>query len=426
MAESDFRGPLMNMGSLEVQSGQTATIEPMDGPSGSYQGMVFLDPRSTPFAKDGMLPARVPGFLVSADMFTVDNVPMKASTVSIAAASTIATTVAIAMGLATTGVAGTVDGTPGIAVKVPMRAQGTTTIVNVPLTLDFGFATGTTIANSSTVAVNDSTLFRPNQWIIIGNAGASNQASFITQVQSITNATTIQVSPLPPAAATFAPIGAANLWGSELLPPSTQFGPSTSTANAHAPALSAGLARVWNPKELIARNLSISIVTGGVATSAAITVAGWDVWGQPMTETITQAASTVGATTFGKKAFKYINTVTITASGTANSYSVGVGDVFGFPLRADEWEQTSVFWNGCDPTTSLGFTAFTTTANATAGDVRGTVQVSSNGAGTAITISTAAVSNGTSRLVMVQNPGPYNMLNATPLTYTSLFGVTQA
>lgn len=427
MAESNFRGPLNNMGSLEVQSGATATIEPMDGPAGSYQGMSLLDPRFTPFAKDGLLPGRVPAFLISGDLFTVDNVPQKASTVAIAAASTIATTVAVTMGLATTGVAGTVSGNPVLAVKVPIVPLGTTVIVTPAIALDFGFATGTTVANSSTVVVNDSTLFTGSQWIIIGNAGASNQASWITQVQSITNATTIQVSPVPPATATIAPIGAGNLFGSQLLPPSTQFGPATSTANAASPSLVAGLARVWNPREMISRNLSISIVTGGVATSASFLVAGFDVWGAPMTENITVAASTVGATTFGKKAFKYVSSITATASGTANSYSVGLGDVFGFPMRADEWEQTSVYWNGCAPTTSLGFTPATTVvANATTGDVRGTTQVSSNGGGTAMTISTAAVSNGTSRLVMVQNEGVWNLINATPLNTVPLFGVTQA
>lgn len=428
MAQTDFRGPLMSMGALEVESGSTATIQPFDGPSGSYQGYALLDPRAAAFNKDAMLPGAQPAFLISGDLYTVDNVPQAASTTLIAPAATLATAAtALTMTLASTGVAGTVSGNPVAAFGVPLVPLGTTTITTANIVLDFGFATGTTVANSSTVVVNDSTLFTRNQWITIGNAGASNKSAWFTQVQSITNATTIQVSPVPPATATIAPIGGANLFGSDLLPPSTQFGPSNSTANAWQHNLVAGFARVRNPREMIARNLTVSLVTGGVATSATFLVSGWDVWNQPMTELITVPGTTVATTAFGRKAFKSIQSVIATVSGTTNTYSVGVGDVFGFPIRADEWEQTSVYWNGCAPTTSLGFTAATTvTATNTSGDVRGSIQVSSNGTGTAMTISTAAVSNGTSRLVMVQNAGIWNLINATPLNSVPLFGVTQA
>lgn len=428
MAESDFRGPINSMGSLEVQSGATATIEPMDGPSGFYQGIAFLDPRASPFNKDGTAPARQPAFMASPVVYVVDNFPQAASTAIIAATQTIATAgLALAMGLATTGVNGAASGVPSIATKVPILPQGTAVIATAALALDFGFATGTTVANSSAVVVNDSTLFKGSQWVIIGNAGAANQASFITQVQTIANATTITVLPVPPAAGSILPIGQANLYGADLLPPGTQFGPPTAQGSYHSPNMSAGFLRVHNPREMISRNVSVSLVTAGVATSAAFLVAGWDVWRQPMTELITVGATAVATTTFGKKAFKYINSVTVTANGTTNQYSVGVGDVFGFPLRADEFEQTAVFWNGNSVGTSLGFSAGTTApANNTTGDVRGTVQASINGAGTAVAISTATVSNGTARLVLVQEPGVWNTINATPLNPVPLFGVTQA
>ena len=58
MADSNFRGPLASMGSLEDTNATTGTtslvqISPFDGPSICYQDMAVPDIRSVPFAKDG-------------------------------------------------------------------------------------------------------------------------------------------------------------------------------------------------------------------------------------------------------------------------------------------------------------------------------------------------------------------------------------
>jgi hypothetical protein len=426
MAETNFRGPLNAIGSLEVEAGTAATIEPFDGPSGFYQTIAMLDPRSAPFAKDGTSPGRAPAFLANPDFWACDNKP-QATNATCLAASAVQTSL-VAMPLATTQVSNPNAGSPFIAVGVPILPQGTTTIVNV-IALDFGFSTGTTTANSSTVAVYDSTKFTQGQWICIGGAGAANQASFFTQVQSIgtSNTTTITVAPLPPAASSSAPIGQANIFGAGLYPPATQFGPSAVAATYHSPNIQAGLLRVHNSAETLARNVSVTLATGGVATVVTFLVSGYDVWRAPMTELISVPATTSATTAYGQKAFKYIASVTPQSASTGgNSYAVGIGDTFGFPFRADEWEQTNSFWAGTASANSTGFTACATAVPATntTGDVRGTIQVGAAGKGSAVTGTLSA--NGTSRLALIQNLGIWNVVFGTPNNTVPMFGVAQS
>ncbi len=428
MADTNVRGPVSSMGSLEVQSGTAANIEPFDGPSLSYQGFAVPDLRSVPFAKDGTAPNRVPGFLLTNDFYGVDNIPQTATTTVLGAAQV--ATALTALSLITAQVNGGASGVPSIAIGVPILPAGTTIATTANIALDFGFATGTTTANSSTVAVNDNTLFSLGQWIVIGGAANSGgTASLITQVQSIStsNTTTITVgSNLPLATFSNAPIGAANLFGSGLLPLATQFGPSAPVATAHSTRTAAGLARVMNPREMLARNVSVSVGTTSATTS--FTVTGWDVWGNPMTEKLTVILANRNVSTFfGKKAFKYLQSI-VPSTSDAESFSIGLGDVFGVPVRADEWDQVQITWNGCQVPTSLGFAAAATTSPATntTGDVRGTIQVSTNGTGSAASVATAQVSNNAARLCIIQNPGVWNQLFATPLNTVPMFGVAQS
>lgn len=428
MADTNFRGPVNSMGPLEVDAGNTATISPLDGPSLFYQSVGFPDIRTTPFAKDGFRSGQQPGFMVIPESYAVDAFPQAASTTLLGAAQL--ATANSAMTLVTVATNGPAAGVASRAIGVPIIPQGTTVVTTASIALDFGFATGTTVAASSTVAVNDNTLFALGQWIVIGGAGnAASTVSLLTQVRTIStsNTTSITVSPSPATALSHAPIGGANLFGSDSLPLATQFGPSAASANAHSPYLAGGLARIANPRELSARNVSVTVGTTTATTS--FTVVGFDVWGQRMSELIGPVIATNRqfTTFFGSKAFKYVMSVTptTTAVGTA---SLGVGDVFGMPMRADEWEHAHIRWNGCVVPTSLGFSAAATTAPATntTGDVRGTIQVSTNGTGTAATVATAAVSNGTARLVIIQNPGVWNTLFGTPNNTVPLFGVTNS
>ena len=430
MADTTFKGPIAAPGPLLIESGTAATIQPFDGLSGFYQGVAMLDPRSAPFPAEGTSPGRAPAFMNNINLIAVDNKPQATNATCVA--NSAAQTSLVAMPLATAQVSNPNAGAPFIAVGVPILPQGTTVIQTPTITLDFGFATGTTTANSSTVPVNDGTQFQIGQWIVIGGAAnAAGSASLITQVQSITATTVapaITVGPtLPATGVVNAPIGAANLFGGAYLPPATQFGPAAATANSAVPDSVAGLARIHNPKELLARNVVAYV--GTASATVTFLVVGYDVWKQPMSELITIANANRAATSFfGKKAFKHITSITCGTAAAAQTATLGIGDVFGFPYRADEWEQTQVFWNGCQMPTSNGFLAPATTSPATniTGDVRGTIQLSTAGGGNAISVATAMLSNGTARLAVIQNIAVWNALNGTPLNTVPIFGVTNS
>ncbi len=426
MADSNFRGPLASMGALEDANATTGTtslvqISPFDGPSIAYQDMAVPDIRAVPFAKDGTAPGRVPAFCSGMNFWSCDNVPQAQATNVIATAQV--GTNAVAVALATVGLSG-VASAASIAVGVPIIPAGTTVATTALIAIDFGFTTGTTVASSSTVVVIDSTLFKPGQWIVVGNVGnTSATRSLITQVQSAAvSSTSITVLPAPATALSNVPIGQANLYGSGLLPPAANFGPSAPAATAHAfgGAIDAGLARVMNPRETLARNIVLALATSG---SYSAVVSGWDVWGNPMTEIISLSSQTTGA---GKRAFKYIGSIT---SGTSSTDPVafGLGDTFGFPFRVDEWDQTEITWNNAYASNANGFTkAVLGAATATSGDVRGTIQLSTAVlTGVLATSISATATNGTSRVTLQQNIGVWNQIYGTPNNVVPMFGFAQ-
>lgn len=164
---------------------------------------------------------------------------------------------------------------------------------------------------------------------------------------------------------------------------------------------------VADPTKNIARAISITTASGGVG--GPFVVSGADLYGMPQTEKITAASSPTGtATTNGKKAFKFINSV-IPQLGGSFTYSIGTADVFGFPVRCDTFVYARIGWAGSPITSSTGFVAaVTTTATNTTGDVRGTYAVQSS-------------SDGTKSLQMFQSISPANIT-----VMSGFFGVTPA
>jgi len=425
MADSNFRGPINSMGALEVESGTSFTIEPMDGPSGSYQGYTWLDPRGGAFNKDGTSPGRTPGWLFSCGFVTVDNVPQAASSTTLAAAQVVTAT--LPMALATVAVTNFSSGAASIAVGVPIIAGGTT-VATTAICLDFGFTTGTSTANSTTLQVADNTLFQAGQWLTLGNvANAAGTASMFAQVVAIStsNTTTITISAAPGTALGF-PIGAANLFGATLLPPASQFGPGTSVPTAHNKTIVAGMQRITNPREFLARNLSITASTVGAGT-ATVLCTGLDLNNSIMTELLTASGTT---TVYGKKGFKFLFSAVPQTIGTtvSASYSLGIGDTFEFPIRVDEPGPylTQIVAGGTTVINSVGILAASTVTPSTntSGDVRGTVQLSGLGAGTPIT--NVASTNNVLRLTIIQSVQPFAMVNTTPINTVPMFGIAQS
>ena len=164
-----------------------------------------------------------------------------------------------------------------------------------------------------------------------------------------------------------------------------------------------GSTQIWDPTKAISRN--VRITSGGNDSGITFTVNGYDVYGFPMTETITGANAGIAS---GKKAFKYIASVTHTGS-VASTMSIGTGDVYGFGLYTADWFYVDVYWAGTLITSKTGYTAgVTTTASATTGDVRGTY-------------ATQSASNGTNALQIIVTPSPQNLA----LGVAGLFGVSQ-
>ncbi len=409
MAETINRGPYFSIGSLE-----DTRVEPFDGPSISYQGDTIPNVLYSPAPKDGLAPGRIPVLFNSPYIVMSDNVPQKTNATTLVNGAVATALTAFPLQTAQVGASGASVGQLGVG--VPFIPVGTT-VVQTGLVIDFGFTTGTTTANSTTVAVVDNRLFTLGQWVVIpGVANTAATQALIAQVAAIATANTTGIS-LSVAAATAlsnVPIGQGNLY-SPFLPPATQFGPAAASASAWEPYQLAGLAKAFDPTQGIARNVTVLSTTGA---TAQILVTGYDIWFNKMAELITLSGTTSVA---GKKAFKVITSIVPQQANAAGStVNVGLGDVFGMNLRSDKWEYANIFYNGGFATTTAGWTqAVTSTATNTTGDVRGTV----NGS-TLATIGTSA--NGTARLTIMMSVPMYNMVNATPLNTVPLFGVAQA
>lgn len=165
---------------------------------------------------------------------------------------------------------------------------------------------------------------------------------------------------------------------------------------------------VLDPRTTISRCLSMT----GVAGSGAVvmTVRGYDLYGVPVTQTITTNAGGAIATLL--KGLKFVRSVT-PATTDANNLSVGTTNVFEFPLQVIDFGQVEITWDAIDVTAVTGFTAAVVTDPSTAllGSVRGKYLIQGNAA------------DGTRRLVVEIGVTPYAVANATGAA--SLFGIAQ-
>jgi hypothetical protein len=396
-------------------------VEPFDGPGIEYQGDSVPDPSQSPANKDSLSPGAIRGWYSNPYFVLVDLIPQANNSTIVAAAQAPSTTQGVALNL-TTAVIGTAAGVQVWAPGVPIIPVGTTVATTAGV-IDFGFTTGTTAANSSTVVVVDNSLFQLGQYIVIpgaGSAGATN-VPLLTQVQSLsTNSTVMTISPSALTALNNAPIGQGNLY-SNFLPAGTQFGPAAASANAWEPFRVAGFAKVLNPLEGSCRALTITAASIGSGTTA-VTVTGYDVYNRIMHETITANGTT---TVSGKKAFKSVLGIAVQTAATTvtpANISIGVSDTFGINVRSDKWEYTNIFWNGGFAINNTGWTAaLATSSGATTADVRGTVNVSTLQVGTAA----AASTNGVARLTVMMSVPLQNMISATPLNTVSILGTAQ-
>jgi hypothetical protein len=413
MSISAFSGPLVTFGQSPYAGSE---YNPELGPSLFYGGAGILDPRSYYTYIPGQdFGAATAGFLGVQDVVSLNIVPYTKAVAAIAAAAnTVASTamtlvssssattgVAIAQsisradtGAAVTGLIG-IDAYTSVTGYISNGTSGTAGNILIvsansagPLTIGMVIS-GTGIAAGTTITGYGPTVTATN-----GGAGAG-----------VTGSYTVSGAPV-----------AAGTSGSQLTI-TASLGNSTLNAIAaeRTPFGSAGTIQLWNPLALTARAVSVTTSVATVGTTNVFTVAGYDIYGFPMSEAISVPSTSVSGTTVnGKKAFKFITSVTPSVTDATTSYSVGTTDIIGLPIRSDFFGDNLIVYPGTGATnvvTSVtGYTAaVTTTATTTTGDVRGTYALQT------------AASTGTNRLIVRQSPALYNISSA-----TGLFGVTQA
>src|SRR6266853_1568075 len=414
MTETVFRGPAYSAGSMLDGRIEGAS----DGPGLEYQANAFPDVRWFPTRKDGIGPGRVPSHLNSPFTVSADTVPSAAAVATLAAAQ--ALTAATPMTLVTVAPGGSAQSVPSTA-RVPLvpfqQNAGAVVIVSA---IDLGFTTGNITAGSVTVSnIADSSVFQAGQWVCIGGAGNSAKtASLFAQVVGFPSATSITLSTPSLGTLTAAPIANTNY-------PAGPYSQPNTFPSGVDPYSVAGLARLFNPVEGLARCVS---VTGNAASSAqSMAITGYDIYGNLMHETIAFAG---GATTkFGQKAFKYLLSAVASATDAGHLVSIGIGDTFGIHLRSDKWEFMNLFYNGNFVAAQTGSGWLTSDktnpATATTGDVRGTWQVSANGNGATPSFTGQAVTDGVKRLGIFQTIPLFNNIAGTPLNAIPMYGVPQ-
>jgi hypothetical protein len=134
--------------------------------------------------------------------------------------------------------------------------------------------------------------------------------------------------------------------------------------------------------------------TNASAAGGAFIVRGYDVYGYPMAESITNVANT---SVNGKKAWKWITSVTPQFTDATYTYSVGTTLITGLNLASDKAGYVNVWLSGTGITTNLTIVAAVTTspATATTGDVRGTTILTNAAYTLSVAPSAARLTNST-------------------------------
>lgn len=396
MTATHVSGPSVVYGA--PPAGSSTGNNPEAGPSITYQGDGLYDPRQ-PYYPGITGIGKVRAHLDTPYIRTVDAIPATLGTAKLAAAQAPAGGTALTLvSVAAAGIS------PKIQIIPFGQGQQVSNQVGNLIGLDMGFDVGSITANLKAVtAITDTKKFYVGMPIFIAGAGASGTTLFTT-VASIVSATSITVNDAAGTSVTTLPIGTANDG------PGVPSG-SFLTPTGCDPYLVAGHGRFFDPTQVLCRNVTL---TGNAGSSAnVVTVVGYDVYGVRTTEAISFAGGAV--TTSGKKAFKYILSITPATTDGTHTLAAGTGDVYGISIRSDKFEDINIFWAGAFITSSTGWLAgvLTNPATTTTGDIRGTY-------------ATQSASNGTNRLCIFVSIPLFNLVNATPTNFESLYGVTQA
>ena len=188
----------------------------------------------------------------------------------------------------------------------------------------------------------------------------------------------------------------------------------------------AGTVCVWNPANGITRAIAITGSSSGADDSnVTAAIAGVDLYGYPLSETLTLASnSATGA--ISRKAFKGVTSVTLAGASQIGStvLNVAFSDKFGFPTFVGPDVNITMNRISSDglvvsyvPGSSIGVVSGSTaTATATTSDVRGTWNSSAVAAGTW---------TGAARLLINCRLDPVLLKTVTSSNASGIFGQTQ-
>lgn len=368
-------GPYVAFG----QSPYGLDYNPDLGPSLFWGGVARLDPRTNFTYLPGQASASLTAGFATSDTLTINYAPYAKGTAAIAAAANVVS--GTAMTLVSTN-----STTTGVSVGASCTNQTTGQAVTGLLLLD-GYASFTGVVASNVLTVSSLT-----GTVTIGMTLAGTGVATGTLV-------TAQLTGPAGGAGTY------SVTGNATVASATITGQMTGTAALLQPFGQTPSIYLWNPQALVAR--AVSVTGSASATGGNITIAGYDIYGMPMSEVIAAPAS--ATTVNGKKAFKYIASVT-PAFTDAHNYSIDTTDIIGLPLRSDFFGDVAINYNATGITANTGYVAAVTTspATTTTGDVRGTYALQS-------------AADGSKRLMIRQF-----VLAANMGSIPGLFGVTQA
>ncbi len=176
-----------------------------------------------------------------------------------------------------------------------------------------------------------------------------------------------------------------------------------------------GQVKAWNPRSGAGR--TITIFASSNLDGGTFTVAGRDMYGIKMTETLAAGSTTIA----GKKAFKYISSITASTTLTSTGFMIGYTDTFGFPALYS--------YNGSQNTLVVSSAAqvATTTALTSANSVLGSTVATQTSTTPDVrgTYASTTASNGTLRLQMRQTFDAYQVAQLTNTDNSAIFGGTQ-
>jgi hypothetical protein len=370
-------GPYISFGQNTI--GLVTDYNPDLGPSLFWGGVGRIDPRPNfNYVPGQNFGAFTAGFATS-DAMTINYAPYTLGNAAIAAAANVVS--GTAMTLVSTNSTST-----GVSVGASCTNYNTGAAVTGLLMVD-GFASFTGVIASSVLTVSSLT-------------GTISIGMTVTGTGVNTGTTIVNQLTGPAGGA-----GTYTVQGDDTASSTTMTAQATGTTALAQPFGQSNTISLWNPQAMVSR--AVSVTGSSSATGGNILISGYDIYGVPMSEVIAAPAS--ATTVNGKKAFKYISSV-VPAFTDAHNYSIGTTDIYGFPLRSDNFGDVSINYNATGITANTGYTAAVTTSPATTstGDVRGTYALQS-------------AADASKRLVVRQFITPANIGSI-----TGLFGVTQA